>query len=265
MASVTPTLSRHDSPGPEPFAVPHDCLVVMLVGLPASGKSTLARHIHQFVSTCTPYTSAIYNAGDIRRQNSSFHTSDFFNPNNLQGRMDREMYADINLHNLLHDLRRGATQVGFLDATNTTIDRRRRMFDTIRASGINPHVVVLDVQCTKPHLLNFNISGKAHNRDYHDKDYLTAVNDFKVRTRHYHKVYQPIVRDELAHYPLAMYVRVCNAGESFDNWSLDDSFKKTHFYLMLMHFESNYYNTEGKRYFEAVEAFYKNSTAGIAG
>lgn len=234
-------------------------LIIMMVGLPASGKSTLCKQLNNYFNDKTEYLSKIYNAGDVRRKNSVFNNSDFFNPNYEQGRLDRELYADINASNLLKDLRSNRVSIGFLDATNTTIDRRRRMMETIRKSSMKTNVIIMDVQCLDDKLLNFNINGKAHNLDYQDRDYTTSIMDFKMRTEHYYKVYQPITTAELQSYPLQMYIKVVNGGQIFESNLLEKGFGGCKMYDELSSFISGYYHNEGKRYMEAAKLFYKNN------
>lgn len=234
-------------------------MIVMMVGLPASGKSTICRQLNDFINQLSEFKSNIYNAGDIRRKNIKFNNSDFFDPNNTQGRLDRELYADINVNNMTSDLKAGDVQVGFLDATNTTVDRRRRMIDIIRRCDAGANIVIMDIQCTDEKLLNFNVNGKAHNVDYQDKDYLTSVLDFKLRTRHYYKVYQPITELELSTYPIDMYIKFTNGGVTVHQTVLKSKFVESRLYNVLNTFSSGYYHIEGKRYVEAVDLFYKNN------
>lgn len=227
-------------------------LVVMLVGLPASGKSTVAKQLNDHINR-SGLRLRIYNAGNVRRQYSQFDTSDFFNPNNLEGKNAREKYATINVNNMVGDLESGAVDVGFLDATNTTVARRSRMMAILR--DIDCDVVVFDVQCTDGHLINFNIAGKAHNLDYRDKNYVASITDFKLRTQHYFKVYEPVTPLELAGYRVAMYMKLENS-KTFSHGMVSDKFEASQLYGIISQFEADYYKVEGKRYYEAVAAFY---------
>ncbi|KAK6201392.1 6-phosphofructo-2-kinase [Scheffersomyces amazonensis] len=238
-------------------------LIIMLVGLPASGKSTVAKQFKQFVNTNTIYKTEIYNAGNIRRINhSNFDDSDYFNPNNIQGKLDRELFADITLTNLITDLTSGTTQIGILDATNTTLARRQRMISQMNVRAPNTRIIILDVQCFDAKLLNFNINGKAHNSDYRDKDYNEAISDFKKRTEHYYQVYEPICTEELSAYPIDMYVKIVNAGETFEFLNVKDEFESetetepTSLFKIFNDFKAHYFTCERTRYIEAVNAFY---------
>ncbi|EGW35262.1 uncharacterized protein SPAPADRAFT_58473 [Spathaspora passalidarum NRRL Y-27907] len=233
-------------------------LVVILVGLPASGKSTICTQLKNFINKSTIYQAQIFNAGDVRRRNSCFNDAAFFDPSNEQGKKDRELYATITVSNLINSLNNNAIQVGFLDATNTTVDRRKRMIDTVmkEAKG-NVKVIIFDVQCNDAKYLNFNINGKAGNNDYRGTDYSAAIADFKKRTEHYIKMYQPVTQEELQNLPLALYMKVVNAGETFDLANVEPEFQAdSYWYKILNEFKEHYYENEGRRYKQAVDRWY---------
>lgn len=241
-------------------------LIVVLVGLPASGKSTVCKQLETFINTTTPFSSNIYNAGDVRRRKScsEFNDAKFFDPNNEQGKKDRELYATITVNNLINDLNSNLFDVGFLDATNTTIERRNRMINKLHESIPQGRIIILDVQCNDDKLLNYNISCKSNNNDYKDKDYSMAIRDFKARSLNYKKAYQPITSVELENYgdKIDMYVKCVNAGETFDFSNvkqrfIDDEHKDQYpWYDILSNFKDNYYELEGKKCLEQVNNWY---------
>lgn len=233
-------------------------LAVVLVGLPASGKSTVARQMSGYLNN-NQVMSKIYNAGDIRRQiKQEFNDADFFDPTNTRAKREREEFATIAVTRLIDDLNSSTVNVGFLDATNTTRERRERMCSMLTLSGIT-NIIILDVQCQLQALLNFNILGKAHNNDYQDKDYTTAINDFKRRTSHYFKVYEAVTQDELMSYAPEMraYIKCVNAGEEWDMQLMSSKFGLQEVYKLIKQFVDGYFQREGQRYLEAATAFYK--------
>jgi len=236
-------------------------LIIMLSGLPASGKSTTSKQLKKYINDHTKFTAEIYNAGNVRRMNKNFDNSDFFDPNNVQGKLDRELYADITINNLIHDLNSNVIQVGFLDATNTTVARRQRMMSIMAKNTTNTWIAIMDVECNDKKLLHFNINGKAHNKDYQNKNYIESIKDFNLRTKHYYKVFEPITCTELQGYPISIYMKVINGGETFKFSSIDPEFEESlALFTVLSDFCSKYFEMEGKRYFEAVDAFYNSET-----
>lgn len=234
-----------------------DKTIVMLVGLPASGKSTFSKQLCQYLSS-HDIKANIYNAGNTRRMQRQTSDSEFFNPNNISAKAEREMYANITMNNLLHDLHHDIVNVGFLDATNTTVERRARMLGLMKKSGVRvENVMILDIQCCDERLLNFNICGKAFNDDYKDVAYNEFIADFKERTKHYFKVYEPVTPEELDNLKeVSVYAKVSNGGSDHVINYLHPHATTSATIHHITEFIENYASTEGKRYFEAVDAFY---------
>lgn len=229
--------------------------LVILVGLPASGKSTVSKQLAQMLKS-NDYKTLIYNAGNIRRtMKQTFSDADFFDPKNKQARSQRELYATMSMENLLEDFRHNRITVGCLDATNTTKARRARMIEMARASGISfANIVVLDISCTDEKLLTFNIAGKASNVDYCGRDVSESIADFKQRTQHYFKVYEPVCEDELAGYGDVDYISIRNGGKEF---TVPPTKAKNDVDMLFRGFASQYYNLHGQKYYDEVERFYQ--------
>lgn len=230
--------------------------IVMLVGLPASGKSTISKQLAQYLEA-NHLRARIYNAGNIRRSQHTFSNAEFFNPNNAEAREQREAFASITMHNLLADLHDNKINVGFLDATNTNHERRVRMMRMIQDSGVHvDNVVVLDVQCTDERLIDFNINGKAFNPDYEGKDRHASIRDFKQRAAHYYRVYEPITPAELQKLStrVCLYAKITNGKHT----QLTTLHKANDTTRLISDFLINYYDVQGKRYYEAVEAYTRN-------
>lgn len=230
--------------------------MVMLVGLPASGKSTVCKQLAEYLRE-KGYKLLIYNAGNIRRMvKQSFSDSEFFNPENREATNQREMYATMSLENMLDDFRHNRISVGFLDATNTTRARRSRMLSLVQNSGVDfANVMVLDISCTDEKLLNYNITSKAFNVDYNGRNVLESISDFQKRTQHYFKVYEPVSEQELEEYGEVQYVSLRNGGASFETrGNFENGVAR-----LFEKFTQNYYGYYGRVYLAAVEEFYTAS------
>src|SRR3972149_7963337 len=102
-------------------------LYIVMVGLPARGKSTIATNlkeslVHESVKT------RIFNNGNLRRKMIRGNTSyaGFFNSNNREGVAIRKKIALINMERAQKFLN-GAGDVAILDASNISRDRREKI------------------------------------------------------------------------------------------------------------------------------------------
>lgn len=217
--------------------------VVLLVGLPALGKSTVCKQLAQLLVQ-HDYKALIYNAGNVRRAaRPSFSGADFFDPANAAAARDRDRWAASAMHHLLDDLRHNKILVGFLDATNTTRARRSHMIALARVSGVPLDIVVLDVSCVDPALVAYNIAAKASNVDYCGRDAAALERDFRARTLHYARIYEPVAPGELD--PDVMYIRLEDAGRRVQvrDGTGDNDVKS-----LLRTFCQNYYKVFGADY-----------------
>ncbi|KAI5951659.1 hypothetical protein KGF54_004734 [Candida jiufengensis] len=242
-------------------------LIILLVGLPASGKSTVCKQFKTYINSKTKYNSQIYNAGDIRRISNNFKqtNSNFFNPSNTEGIAKREEYAIMCLDNLIQDLITNKINIGFFDATNTTKERRNKLINKINnIPNFQPKIIIFDIKCLNLNLLEFNIlNGKLNNLDYFlEVDKSRALYDFKTRINHYLKVYQPVTKEEIFEYDnkLDGYINFLNGGESFEIEKLcNEKLEESEWYFNLINeFKCNYMNEFGNEYIKNFENWKKN-------
>lgn len=227
--------------------------LILLVGLPASGKSSVCKQMVEFLNK-NGYKSLIYNAGNIRRAViKEFSDSEFFNPENVEASRQRETFAKMCMDNMLDDFKENRINVGFLDATNTTIERRKKMVQLAHDSGVEfSNIFILDVSCTDERLAAYNVTSKAFNADYLGCDVSQSINDFKRRSEHYFKVYEPLLEEELGGYKDVSYLRIHNGGKQHVIKEVvpGDAASKA-----ILSFVTNYYKLFGERYHAAVESF----------
>lgn len=260
-AATTPSILRVHSSAH--FDIPaQETVAVIMVGLPACGKSTMCRQLCAHITNLLDKVSKIYNAGDIRRRATKSRSESYFDPGNSRARRDRERYADTAVAEAIHDLNSGKAHVAFVDATNTTAARRDRLVSAVRdRARPGTCIIMMEVQCDDARLLRFNISGKAHNRDYCETRYSDAIQDFSARVEHYKAAYEPVTPREIASYPLSAYVVAQNGGMHFDFTVCDASTLASSVYHMIRKFASDYMRRDGQRYLEAVDAFYRSGGA----
>lgn len=203
-------------------------LVIVMVGLPARGKSYITKKVARYLNWLQ-HDTEIFNVGRRRRiaagapdslapvaarpvtagnllklSTTSFsqpppsthkrtdsNVSDiaggldqsaaFFDPANKAAAELREKVALETLDELLdYVLHRGS--VGILDATNSTLERRKAIVDRVReVAGKELGVLFLESECHDQQLLEANMRLKLSGPDYKGQDPAKALEDFKKR------------------------------------------------------------------------------------
>ena len=114
---------------------------LIMVGLPARGKSYTARKIEGYLSWLG-YPARVFNVGERRRETLGVGAShEFFDPANIEAQRQREALGMSVLHEML-DWLKGPGRVAIYDATNSTRERRRR----VREACLSADVEVLQIE-----------------------------------------------------------------------------------------------------------------------
>ena len=154
-------------------------LAIVMVGLPARGKTYTARKIVRYLSWRGVRTK-VFNVGTFRRKISGAnvpHT--FFDPSNEQGQKARKKAAADAMGTMLLFFKNGG-QVGVYDATNSTKKRRAWVKQKLEEHGIN--VAFLESLCTDDELVEANIRDhKINSPDYEHISTEKAIADFRAR------------------------------------------------------------------------------------
>lgn len=249
--------------------------IIILVGLPATGKSTISKQLTTYMNRFTNYKTKIYNCGKVRReilndinQNDSdsfeqqkstpkgFHSYEFFDPNNEVFKFKRELIAMQSLNKIIDDLHCNTINLGVLDATNTTQERRTNLIRLIQnkidsQELVLNNLIILDIQCNDEVLIKYNINAKTNNEDYRNYDVNKSIEDFTKRLENYNKAYQPITSEELMTYKLSSYILIQNGGELYNF----QNFTKSDLIAILERFFINYSNYDTKLYHQKVQEF----------
>ncbi len=163
-------------------------LVIAMVGLPARGKSTMARKIAGTLKL-DEVNVRIFNNGDLRRQLSANHHSapELFSPENPEGVKFREKCARLNLE-MAGDFLTGAGEVAIIDATNVTCGRRKLIKKTF------PDYPLLFIECmnTDEEALEANLERKALLKEFRHLGREQALESFLKRIDFYESVYEPL-------------------------------------------------------------------------
>ena len=109
-------------------------LVLVMVGLPARGKTYTARRLSRYLNW-RGYRTRVFNVGNYRRREVGARApATFFDPANESGRHARERVALDALRDLLTWLEE-AGGVAIYDATNSTRARRAEVYSRVRVAG----------------------------------------------------------------------------------------------------------------------------------
>jgi 6-phosphofructo-2-kinase/fructose-2,6-biphosphatase 2 len=179
-----------------------DKLVIIMVGLPATGKTHIAKRICRFLSFFHDIPSQIFNVGDYRRQLCGAQLpADFYDPANEAATKARHMACDAAIADMTdYLLQDGGVRVAALDATNSKHERRHHILDSLRKAGIGCKKMFVESICDSQELLEENIRKvKLSTPDYRDMDPEEAIKDFHERRRNYMSVYEPVDESDGPH------------------------------------------------------------------
>jgi broad specificity phosphatase PhoE len=169
----------------------NDPLVLVMVGLPARGKTFLARKVARYLNWLGR-PARVFNVGNYRRTRlGSTQPASFFDPDNPEGVSARRDLALAALDDLVDWVKSAPGRVAIYDATNATRARRDLVVDRLARYGLVP--IFVESVCNDPALIEANIrESKLSMPDYAGVDADTAVADFRARIAHYERAYEPL-------------------------------------------------------------------------
>ncbi|KAF9208092.1 hypothetical protein BGZ49_009787 [Haplosporangium sp. Z 27] len=148
----------------------------------------------------------VFSVGNYRREIIGVEvTNDFFSPTNTATAELRMKIANACLDDMILWFAKGG-QVGILDGSNTTEERRKVLVEKFKEAGIN--YLFIESICDNPKIIDANIrSVKVSSPDYVGWKDVDAVNDFKRRIENHVPFYTTISNPDLS------YVKMINVGE----------------------------------------------------
>jgi broad specificity phosphatase PhoE/predicted kinase len=181
-------------------------LAFVMVGLPARGKTFIARKIARYLSWLGHRTQ-VFNVGSYRRErHGSRQHHSFFDPLNNAGQAARRDVALAALDDMLAFLKEGG-DIAIYDATNNTRERRNLVRARCEAAGLS--VVFVESICNDPAIVEANIrANKARSPDYEGVPEEEAVFDFRQRIAHYQSAYEEVAEDE------GPFVKIIDVGRT---------------------------------------------------
>jgi 6-phosphofructo-2-kinase/fructose-2,6-biphosphatase 2 len=173
----------------------HRKLVLALVGLPARGKSYIAKKILNY-ALWRGHVVRVFNVGNFRRE--VFKEDDmahFFDPDDPEMKRAREKLAEGVLEQALHWLLEESGQIAIFDATNSVKSRRRLVKNKCESAGVR--LLFIESVCDDPAVLESNMKTKiAKSPDYLHMEFEAALKDLEMRIQNYAKVYETIDDEE---------------------------------------------------------------------
>ncbi|XP_020605187.1 6-phosphofructo-2-kinase/fructose-2,6-bisphosphatase 1-like isoform X2 [Orbicella faveolata] len=213
--------------------------VITLVGLPARGKTYMAKKLGRYLNWIGIKTK-VFNVGEYRRRAvGSDKLHDFFRVDNTEAQTIRRQCAIACLEDVSKFLSRGG-QVAIFDATNTTLERRALIMDFCKTRGFK--VFFMESICEDPDIVAANIKVMGHefltkeefklwevwvdspasslppqevkvfSPDYVTVDRDMAVEDFRERIKHYEDAYQSLSLEKEGN---LSFIKIINAGEQY--------------------------------------------------
>jgi broad specificity phosphatase PhoE/predicted kinase len=179
-------------------------LAVVMVGLPARGKTYMARKLARYLSW-TGYQTEVFNVGNYRREQFGAQVpASFFDPTNPDGLQSRKQAAGVAMSDMLAWFAAGG-QIGIYDATNSTKKRRAWVAEQCERAGLD--TLFVETLCSDTDIIASNIrETKLLAPDYKGVDPEQAVRDFRARIAHYENAYEPIESDQVS------FIKVIDVG-----------------------------------------------------
>ena len=179
-------------------------LVLVMVGLPARGKTFVARKLQRYLSWLGYHTLWV-NVGDYRRARAGAkQPAGYFAPDNTATKDERFGFAMAALDDLLAWFSTGG-EVGIYDATNTERSRRAVILERCAQAGVK--VVFVETICDDQTIVDANVRrNKLGLPDYAGMASDAAFRDFRARIAHYERTYEPVTDPE------GSYVKLVDGG-----------------------------------------------------
>ena len=193
--------------------------VLVMVGLPARGKTHMAKRLCQYLRFFHGARTQVFNVGSYRRRMMPKKAdSKFFDQKDERSEALRKSFARAALKDMIDFLfqednasyleQRGADsgRVAIFDATNTT--RARREWIREQLDRLPLKLLFVESVCTDEAIIDRNIwQAKVNNEDYRtEADKRRAFEDFKDRIRKYEEVYEPMQEEHLS------FIKLINQG-----------------------------------------------------
>jgi Fructose-2,6-bisphosphatase len=164
-------------------------LYLVMMGLPARGKSTLAIRLQDaFRKSRIP--AKIFNNGNLRRAYlplKETSSANFYHPNNTSALEMRKKFARINMKRAKMYLE-GKGRVAILDAANVSRERRKMIEENLD----NHPILFIECINDDQEILNLSIMEKTRLPEFSRLAHETAQKEFLKRIDNYRLIYTPL-------------------------------------------------------------------------
>jgi broad specificity phosphatase PhoE/predicted kinase len=169
-----------------------DKLLIVMMGLPARGKSTMARKIARTLEL-DEVPVRVFNNGELRRQllGEGSSSAEFFSAENEKGVASREEIARMNMERALKFLA-DSGRVAIIDASN--VSRKRRRF--IEKMFANFPLLFIECVNTDAEALEANLERKAFLKEFRHLSAQEALDGFTKRIEFYERAYEPLEQEK---------------------------------------------------------------------
>ena len=195
-------------------------LIIILVGLPARGKSFISKKLNRY-TTWVGYNSKVFNVGNYRRKffKNTFNDNTFFDSNNSEAKNLRDKFAMTVLEELIKWMNiMSGNVISIFDATNTTKLRRNMLTERLLQENID--IMFVESICDKKDIIDKNLQMKLTKDDYVKIPSSVALDDFKKRISHYERIYETIDNNEIF-----SYIKIINVQKSFHVFKINSALK----------------------------------------
>ncbi|EUB63135.1 6-phosphofructo-2-kinase/fructose-2,6-biphosphatase [Echinococcus granulosus] len=202
------------------LCTPEDRTVIVLVGLPARGKTYMARKLTRYLNwigintrgklLSLVFKSIVFNVGDYRRKATCLQGHDFFDDTNKEAANIRMKAAREALSDLTEWLKDDG-EIAVFDATNTTRKRRDMILNYCRPHNFK--VIFVESICDNQDVVQASIlEVKVNSPDYIGMDKESAMQDFLKRIEHYAARYEPLDIERDKDVP---FIKIINQGQRY--------------------------------------------------
>ena len=180
-------------------------IIIILVGLPARGKSYTSNNLCRFLNWCGILTK-VFNCGDYRRNIlGGFQDADFFNFNDKENFDKKEEISKLCFNDLLKWID-SKGEIAIFDATNSNQKRRNYLIN--KSGKYRNNLLFIELITDDDVIIKNNLKLKLQSRDYLDRDKRYALDDFNKRLQFYNNSYETIDENENL-----KYIKIINFTE----------------------------------------------------